>query len=63
MIGACSPLSGRALMRRCPEKLTRNGSRRQAILTTMSKTVDGAAAIEALVERARHGDREALAGL
>ncbi len=29
----------------------------------MSKTVDGAAAVEALVERARHGDREALAGL
>jgi RNA polymerase sigma-70 factor, ECF subfamily len=29
----------------------------------MSKTVDGAAAVEALVERARHGDHEALAGL
>jgi RNA polymerase sigma-70 factor (ECF subfamily) len=29
----------------------------------MSKTVDEAAAVEALVERARHGDRQALAGL
>jgi hypothetical protein len=29
----------------------------------MSKTVEGAAAVEALVDRARQGDREALAGL
>src|SRR5262249_11814824 len=63
MIGACQPLSGHALMRIWPERSIRNGSQRQAISTTMSKMVDGAAAVEALVERARHGDREALAGL